>query len=98
MTQRKCQAQRTGKVTEPQPEPLSLPGDLRVAHLDGHDIGPHLAGRWQIQVYDAHAGNWRALVSKDLSGRPAHWRAEPTFATEAAALDFLRDLIGRRRR
>lgn len=78
--------------------PTPLPGDLRVAHLVGPDIGPHLAGRWQFQVYDDLTGSWRALVGKDLSGRPAYWRAEPTFASEAEALDFLRDLIQRSQR
>lgn len=56
-------------------DPTPLPGDLRVAHLVGPAFGPHLSGRWQVQTYDARTGGWRALVAKDLSGRPAHWRA-----------------------
>ena len=96
------QVGRTGELIEPPPdltpEPLPLPGDLRVTELVEPNIGRYLAGRWQVQIYDARTGSWRALVGKDLSGRPAHGRAEPTYATEAAALEYLRGLVRRHQR
>jgi hypothetical protein len=80
------------------PEPTPLSGDLRVVQLVGPSINPRLAGRWQMQVYEATTGSWRALLAHDLSRRPAHWRAEPTFTTEAEAIAHLIAYVRRQRR
>ena len=81
--------QGDGQPSPDPPEPIPLPGDLRVAQLGGPGIDPHLVGRWQIQVYDDAAGGWRPVLNRDLSGRMRYWQTEPTFATEAEALEYL---------
>jgi hypothetical protein len=70
------------------PEPTPLPGDLRIAQFRTPGISRHLAGRWQIQVYDADAGRWRAYMAAE------EWR---TFAAEADALEHLLAFVQRGR-
>jgi hypothetical protein len=75
------------------PEPTPLPGDLRVSHLVGPDVSVPLTGRWELQIYDVNTGSWRPMVGRDLRRRPAYRRVEPTFATEAAALEHLLAIV-----
>jgi hypothetical protein len=65
------------------PDPVPLPGDLRVVRLIGPEVRPSHVGSWQIQRYEARTGGWRAFISPAPG---AEWR---TFATEAAALEHL---------
>jgi hypothetical protein len=77
------------------PDPLPLPGDLRAVQVVGPNQDESVSGRWQVQVYDATSGRWRAAVGRDVRGRPAFGRVEPTFATEAAALEHLLAFVRR---